>query len=144
MPAAGRLAISARVASVSERRVAGGTAPSITTTGMSRSAVAARAEKARAWADSSIQGRSTSAGTTISGVLTLQGADRAAVTASLERVLETVARTYRDQADVRTAFVRVEAHPADDSATRVLTTEVVAPSDGANTTTDDLDAHFDV
>lgn len=87
---------------------------------------------------------STSAGTTISGVLTLQGSDRAAVTASLERVLEAVARTYRDQADVRTAFVRLEAHPADDPATRVLTTEVVAPSAGANTTTDDLDAHFDL
>ncbi|MCT1619211.1 hypothetical protein [Janibacter hoylei] len=87
---------------------------------------------------------STSAGTTISGVLTLQGSDRAAVTASLERVLEAVARTYRDQADVRTAFVRLEAHPADDPATRVLTTEVVAPSEDANTTTDDLDAHFDL
>ena len=87
---------------------------------------------------------SGSAGTTIGGVLTLQGADRGAVAASLERVLETVARTYRDQADVRTAFVRVEAQPADDSATRVLTTEVVAPSEGANTTTDDLDAHFDL
>lgn len=87
---------------------------------------------------------SFSTGTTIGGVLTLQGSDRAAVTASLERVLEAVARTYRDQANVRTAFVRLEAHPADDPATRVLTTEVVAPTESATTTTADLDAHFDL
>lgn len=113
--------------------------------GAVRAALQSAVEALPVYDDGQVQYQdSASAGTTISGVLTLQGADRTAVAASLEHVLEAVARTYRDQADVRSAFVRLEAHPAGDSATRVLTTEVVAPSSGAKTTTDDLDAHFDL
>lgn len=87
---------------------------------------------------------SATAGTTISGVLTLQGADRTAVAAALGSVLEAVARTYREQPHVRTAFVRLEAHPTGNPAERVPTAGVVPPSTGSNTTTDDLDAHFDL
>ncbi|SMC88591.1 hypothetical protein [Janibacter indicus] len=87
---------------------------------------------------------SASAGTTISGVLTLQGADRTAVAAALGSVLEAVARTYREQPHVRTAFVRLEAHPTGNPAERVPTAGVVPPSTGSNTTTEDLEEHFDL
>lgn len=85
---------------------------------------------------------SATAGTFIGGVLALEGADRDAVASSLEAVLEAVIRTYRDQPDVRSAHVRLETSPASDSSTRVLTTDVVTPSEGANATTDDLEDHF--
>lgn len=87
---------------------------------------------------------SATAGTTISGVLTLQGADRTAVAAALGSVLEAVARTYREQPHVRTAFVRLEAHPTGNPAERVPTAGVVPPSTGSNTTTEDLEEHFDL
>lgn len=86
---------------------------------------------------------STSAGTTINGVLVLAGRDRAEVEQSLLAVLETVSGTYDQQSGVRTAFVRLEAHPEGDRDTRVLTADVIAPSSGANVTTEDLTAHFD-
>lgn len=82
------------------------------------------------------------AGTRISGNLTLAGGDRAGVEASLSSVLETVIRTYREQADVRTASVLLEAHPEGDAATRVMASDVVPPGDGTRVTTDDLAAHF--
>ena len=85
---------------------------------------------------------STSAGTTIGGVLVLEGEDRASVEQSLLTVLETVSRTYREQPGVRRAFVRVEAHPEGDAALRVLAADVVEPSSGANVTTDDLEAQL--
>ena len=85
---------------------------------------------------------SPNAGTTISGVLTLAGDDREQIEQSLLAVLETAVRTYRAQPGVRTAFVRLEAHPEGDRATRVVSADVVEPSSGANTTTDDLAAHF--
>lgn len=84
----------------------------------------------------------TNAGTTISGVLTLAGDDREQVEQSLLTVLEAVVRTYREQPDVRTAYVRLEGHPDGDRATRVVSADVVAPSSGANITTDDLATHF--
>lgn len=85
---------------------------------------------------------STSAGTTISGVLVLAGQDRAQIERSLLVVLETVSDTYDQQPGVRTAFVRIEAHPEGDRGTRVMTADVVAASSGANVTTEDLAAHF--
>lgn len=87
---------------------------------------------------------STNAGTTISGVLALAGEDRDQVEASLLSVLETVVRTYAQQPGVRTAYVRLEAHPDGDRRTRVMSAEVVEPSSGANVTTEDLAAHFGV
>lgn len=85
---------------------------------------------------------STNAGTTIGGVLILAGADREQVEESLLSVLVTVLGTYREQPNVRTAFVRIEAHPEGDTATRVLTTDVITPNSGANATTEDLEAQF--
>ncbi len=85
---------------------------------------------------------SANAGTVISGVLALAGEDREQVEASLRSVLETVVRTYAEQPGARTAFVRLEAHPVGDRGTRVMPADVVAPSAGANVTTDDLAAHF--
>lgn len=85
---------------------------------------------------------STSAGTTISGVLVLAGQDRAQIEQSLLTVLETVSDTYDQQPGVRTAFVRLEAHPEGDRSARVMAADVVAPSSGANVTTEDLAAHF--
>lgn len=85
---------------------------------------------------------STNAGTTIGGVLILAGTDREQVEESLLSVLVTVLGTYREQPNVRTAFVRIEAHPEGDTATRVLTTDVITPSSGANATTEDLEAQF--
>lgn len=85
---------------------------------------------------------STSAGTTISGVLVLAGQDRAQIEQSLLAVLKTVSDTYDQQPGVRTAFVRIEAHPEGDRGTRVMTADVIAPSSGANATTEDLTAHF--
>lgn len=87
---------------------------------------------------------STNAGTTIGGVLTLAGEDREQVEQSLLTVLESVVHTYREQPDVRTAYVRLEGHPEGDRATRVVSADVVAPTSGANITTDDLAAHFDL
>ncbi len=87
---------------------------------------------------------SSSAGTFINGVLTLEGADRDAVASSLEAVLEAVIRAYQDEPDVRAAQVRLEAHPAHDAGTRVLTADVVPPSEDSTTTTDDLDEHFGI
>lgn len=85
---------------------------------------------------------SASAGTTISGVLVLAGEDRAGVESSLLTVLETVSGTYREQPGTRRAFVRIEAHPEGDSATRVLAADLVEPASGANVTTDDLAAQL--
>lgn len=85
---------------------------------------------------------SANAGTTISGVLVLAGEDRAQVEGSLLTVLETVSSTYEQQSGVRTAFVRIEAHPAGDRETRVTSADVIPPSSGANVTTEDLAAHF--
>lgn len=85
---------------------------------------------------------STSAGTTISGVLVLAGQDRAQIEQSLLTVLETVSDTYDQQPGVRTAFVRLEAHPEGDRGTRVITADVVSPSSGTNASTEDLAAHF--
>ncbi|ASK65785.1 hypothetical protein CFK39_07975 [Brachybacterium avium] len=85
---------------------------------------------------------SNSAGTTISGVLVLAGRDRAQIEQSLLVVLEAVSDTYDQQPGVRTAFVRIEAHPEGDRATRVMSADAVAPSSGANTTTEDLTAYF--
>lgn len=87
---------------------------------------------------------SANAGTVISGVLALAGEDREQVEASLRSVLETVVRTYAEQPGARTAFVRLEAHPEGDRGTRVVPADLVAPSAGANVTTDDLAAHFGV
>lgn len=84
----------------------------------------------------------TSAGTTISGVLVVVGQDRAEVEQSLLAILETVSDTYEQQPGVRTAFVRIEAHPDGDRGTRVMTADVVTPSSGANVTTEDLAARF--
>ena len=50
---------------------------------------------------------SSTAGTTLSGVLVLAGEDREQIEQSLLTVLETVTRTYLAQPDVRTAYVRV-------------------------------------
>ena len=85
---------------------------------------------------------SVNAGTTISGVLVLAGRDRSQIERSLLTVLETVSDTYDQQPGVRTAFVRLEAHPEGDRSTRVMAADVVAPSSGANITTEDLAAHF--
>ncbi|MGO1198624.1 MAG: hypothetical protein ACTMKY_01840 [Dermabacteraceae bacterium] len=85
---------------------------------------------------------STSAGTTISGVLVLAGRDRAEIEQSLLIVLETVSDTYDQQSGVRTAFVRIEGHPEGDRGTRVVAADVVTPTSGANVTTEDLAAHF--
>lgn len=85
---------------------------------------------------------STSAGTTISGVLVLAGRERAEIEQSLLAVLEAVNAAYARQPGVRTSFVRLEAHPEGDRSTRVMTADVVAPSSGANVTTEDLGAHF--
>lgn len=85
---------------------------------------------------------STSAGTTISGVLVLAGRERAEIEQSLLAVLEAVNAAYARQPEVRTSFVRLEAHPEGDRSTRVMTADVVAPSSGANVTTEDLAAHF--
>lgn len=85
---------------------------------------------------------SSQEGTVISGVFTVAGEDRAKVTACFAEVLDTVVRTYREQEGVRTACVRLAAHPAGDRATRVTTADVVAPADGEDVTTDDLAAHF--
>lgn len=85
---------------------------------------------------------SASAGTTIGGVLSLAGEGRAEVEDSLRTVLETVGRTYREQPDTRKAFVRIEAHPEGDDATRVLSADVVEPASGANVTTDDLETQL--
>lgn len=85
---------------------------------------------------------SSTAGTTLSGVLVLAGEDREQIEQSLLTVLETVTRTYLAQPDVRTAYVRLEAHPDGDRSTRVTTADVVPPASGANPTTDDLATHF--
>lgn len=85
---------------------------------------------------------SANAGTTISGVLVLAGQDRAQIEQSLLVVLETVSGTYDEQPGVRTAFVRLEAHPEGDRETRAMTADVVPPSSGANVTTEDLAARF--
>lgn len=87
---------------------------------------------------------SSTAGTTLSGVLVLAGEDREQIEQSLLTVLETVTRTYLAQPDVRTAYVRLEAHPDGDRSTRVTTADVVPPASGANPTTDDLATHFDL
>lgn len=100
-------------------------------------------ESLPAWRSGRIQYQdSTSAGTTISGVLSLAGDDRDAAAASLVSVLEAVIRTYVDQPRTRTAFVRVEGHPEGDQSTRVTAADVLAPAEGANVTTDDLVEHF--
>lgn len=85
---------------------------------------------------------STSAGTTISGVLVLAGQDRAQIEQSLLVVLEAVSDTYDRQPGVRTALVRIEAHPEGDRTARVMTADAVAPTSDADTTTEDLTAHF--
>lgn len=85
---------------------------------------------------------STTAGTTIGGVLVLVGKDRDGVEHSLRTVLETVGRTYREQPGVRKAYVRIEAHPEGDAGTRVLAADVVEPASGANVTTEDLEAQL--
>jgi hypothetical protein len=85
---------------------------------------------------------SASAGTSIGGVLVLEGEDRADIEQSLLAVLETVGRTYREQPDTRKAFVRIEAHPEGDDVMRVLSADVVEPASGANVTTDDLEAQL--
>lgn len=87
---------------------------------------------------------SVSAGTTIGGVLTLDGGDFAEVADSLKAILETIIRTYVEQPGADTAFVRVEGHPQSDQAVRVLAVDVVPASNGANVTTDDLIEYFDV
>lgn len=87
---------------------------------------------------------SVSAGTTIGGVLTLDGGDFAEVAESLKAILETIIRTYVEQPGADTAFVRVEGHPQSDQAVRVLAVDVVPASNGANVTTDDLIEYFDV
>lgn len=86
---------------------------------------------------------SAGAGTTISGVLVLAGADRAQIEQSLLVILETVSATYAEQPGVRTAFVRIEAHPEGDRSVRVTTADVVPPNSGANVTTEELAAHVD-
>lgn len=85
---------------------------------------------------------SANAGTTISGVLVLAGQDRGRVEESLLTVLETVSATYEQQSGVRTAFVRIEAHPDGDRETRVASADVVPPSSEANVTSEDLVVHF--
>jgi len=85
---------------------------------------------------------STNAGTTIAGVLVLAGERREQIEESLLTVLGAVTRTYAEQPGVRTAYVRIEGHPAADAAARVLSADVITPSSGANVTTEDLDAHF--
>jgi len=86
---------------------------------------------------------SANAGTFVSGVLVLAGQEREAVETSLLRVLQTVDLVYREQARVRTAFVRIEAHPAGDRGLRVLATDVIPAGSAANITTDDLTAFFE-
>lgn len=87
---------------------------------------------------------SSAAGTTISGVLDLAGDDRDGVAESLTAVLEAVIRAYREQPDVRTAFVRITGQRDADANTRVESSEVVRASEDANVTTDDLEEHFDL
>lgn len=85
---------------------------------------------------------SSTAGTIISGILDLAGDDRDGVAESLTAVLEAVIRAYREQPDVRTAFVRIRGQLVADANTRVESNETVRPSSGANVTTDDLEEHF--
>lgn len=108
-----------------------------------QAALQAAVESLPAWRGGQIQYQdSASAGTTISGVLVLAGDDRDAVAASLTSVLEAVIRTYVDQPQTRTAYVRLEGHPEGDRSTRVEAADVVQPAEGANVTTDDLTEHF--
>lgn len=100
-------------------------------------------ESLAVWVDGQIQYQdSATAGTTISGVLTLAGEDRDAVAASLTDVLEAIIRTYSNQPKTRTGFVRVEGHPEGDRSLRVRSADVVRPAKGANVTTDDVVEHF--
>lgn len=85
---------------------------------------------------------SSTAGTTISGILDLAGDDRDGVAESLTAVLEAVIRAYRKQPDVRTAFVRITGQLVADANTSVESSDIVRPSEGANVTTDDLEEHF--
>lgn len=81
-------------------------------------------------------------GTTIGGVLAVTGSTREESADVLADILETVTRTYLDQPNVRTAFVRLSAHPQSDESTTVETGDIVPTGDGGNTTTDDLAEHF--
>ena len=83
-----------------------------------------------------------SSGTTISAVLAVTATDREGTAEALKSVLEAVVRTYIDQPDVRTAFVRISASPEGDRSIHVDTADIVTPSEGANATTDDVASHF--
>ncbi|WP_238147956.1 hypothetical protein [Rothia halotolerans] len=83
-----------------------------------------------------------SPGTTISAVLTVTATDREGTAEVLSSILEAVIRTYVDQPDVRTGFVRISASPEGDQTISVNTADIVKPSEGANATTDDVASHF--
>lgn len=90
-----------------------------------------------------------SAGTHIEADLALVGETPDEVGASLTVVLETVIRTYREQANTRTADVGISGHSAgsrryQEPADNVVhTSDVIRSVSGSNiVTTDDLEEHF--
>lgn len=83
-------------------------------------------------------------GTVIDGVLAVTATDADQARTQYEAILERVVRAYAQQPRTRTASVLLEAHPDGDRNTRLLPTDVVAPSSGTTVTSDDLAAHFGI
>lgn len=87
---------------------------------------------------------STMTGTVIHGVLRLSVQTEQEAAEVLGNMLQAIIGVYAQQPNTRSASVTLEVFPDHDRSIRVRTPDVVTPSSGGTTSTDDLKAHFGV
>ena len=85
-----------------------------------------------------------SAGTSISGNISVATTTRAETEQALERIHEALIRAYLPQRNVRLASVRMRAYPPDQRNEVVTSADIAGSEDSVSVDTDDLIEQFDI